>query len=154
MEVLMNKARFGVIGLLALLLYGSNALASAYARELAIISNRDYPANTITAATVKDIYLGEKMAEGSVKVKPMESKDETTKKKFIEKIMGSTVDGYKAYWIKKFFQEGVTPPTSKGSPVEMIQAVSQTGGSVGYVWADEVKGDSGVKVLLKIEVGN
>ena len=110
--------------------------------------------NSISASAVKDIYLGEKTSEGGVRIKPMDQKDEAIKKRFIEKVMGSTVDGYKAYWIKKFFQEGVTPPTSKGSPVEMIQAVSQTGGSVGYVWSDEVKGDSGVKILLKIEVGN
>ena len=150
----MNKARFGVIGLLVLLLYGGNAFASAYARELVIISNRDYPINTITAATIKDIYLGEKMSEGTIKVKPMESKDETIKKKFIEKIMGSTVDGYKAYWIKKFFQEGITPPTTKASSIELIQAVNQTNGGIGYIWADELKGDSGVMVLLKIDVGN
>ncbi|MBI5756716.1 MAG: hypothetical protein HZA12_07300 [Nitrospirae bacterium] len=150
----MNKARFGIIVLLALLLYVSNAFANAYARELAIISNRDYPLNTITAATVKEIYLGEKMSEGTIKVRPLESKDETIKKKFIEKIMGSTVDGYKAYWIKKFFQEGITPPTTKASSDELIQAVNQTNGGIGYIWADEVKGDSRVKVLLKIDVGN
>ena len=142
-----------VVGLITLLLSGT-LYASAYARELAIIANKDYPLNSISASAVKDIYLGEKTSEGGVKIKPMEQKDEAIKKRFIEKVMGSTVDGYKAYWIKKFFQEGVTPPTSKGSPVEMIQVISQTVGSVGYVWADEVKGDSGVKVLLKIEVGN
>jgi len=150
----MKFAKLGfVVGLITLLLSGT-LYASAYARELAIIANKDYPLNSISASAVKDIYLGEKTSEGGVKIKPMEQKDEAIKKRFIEKVMGSTVDGYKAYWIKKFFQEGVTPPTSKGSPVEMIQAISQTGGSVGYVWADEVKGDSGVKVLLKIEVGN
>lgn len=142
-----------VIGLVTLLLSGT-FYASAYARELAIIANKDYPLNSISASAVKDIYLGEKTSEGGVRIKPMDQKDEAIKKRFIEKVMGSTVDGYKAYWIKKFFQEGVTPPTSKGSPAEMIQAISQTGGSVGYVWTDEVKSDSGVKVLLKIEVGN
>ena len=68
--------------------------------------------------------------------------------------MGSSVDGYKAYWIKKFFQEGVTPPTAKGTPSEIIQAVSQTSGAIGYVWEDDLKNDAGVKTLLKIEVGN
>ena len=68
--------------------------------------------------------------------------------------MGSSVDGYKAYWIKKFFQEGVTPPTAKGTPSEIIQAISQTSGAIGYVWEDDLKDASGVKTLLKIEVGN
>lgn len=146
----MNNIRWGiVIGLLTLALAG-NTYASA--RELAIISNKNYPAGTITAAMVKDIYLGEKTAEGSVKIKPMDQNDETIRRKFVEKVMGSTVDGYKAYWIKKFFQEGVTPPTARASSAEVIQAVSKTPGGIGYVWGDDVKGD--VKVLIKIEVGN
>ena len=146
-----NMMRWGVaVGVMAFLLWGN---AYAMARELAIVSNKDFPSNAITAATVKEIYLGEKLAEGSVKIKPVEHNEEMLKKKFIEKVMGSSIDGYKAYWIKKFFQEGITPPTNKASSADVLQSVAQTSGGIGYVWADEVKGD-GVKVLLKLEVGN
>ena len=146
-----NMMRWGVaVGVMAFLLWGN---AYAMARELAIIANKDFPSNAITAATVKEIYLGEKLAEGSVKIKPVEHNEEMLKKKFIEKVMGSSIDGYKAYWIKKFFQEGITPPTNKSSSADVLQSVAQTSGGIGYVWADEVKGD-GVKVLLKLEVGN
>src|SRR3989304_6566604 len=124
----MKDAKFSfVAGLITLLLSGT-FYASAYARELAIIANKDYPLNSISASAVKDIYLGEKTSEGGVKIKPMDQKDEAIKKRFIEKVMGSTVDGYKAYWIKKFFQEGVTPPTAKDTPSEIIDAISNTGG--------------------------
>ena len=142
-----------VAGLTTLMLSG-NLCACAYAREIAIIANKDYTLNSISASAIKNIYLGEKTSEGGVRVKPMEQRDEAIKKRFIEKVMGSTVDGYKAYWIKKFFQEGVTPPTAKGTPSELIDAISNTGGAIGYVWVDDVKGEAGVKVLLKIEVGN
>ena len=94
-----------VVGLITLLLSGT-FYASAYARELAIIANKDYPLNSISASAVKDIYLGEKTSEGGVKIKPMEQKDEAIKKRFIEKVMGSTVDGYKAYWIKNSSRKG------------------------------------------------
>src|SRR3989304_484769 len=150
----MKDAKFSFVAGLTTLLLSGTIYASAYARELVIIANKDYPLNSISASAVKDIYLGEKISEGGGKIKPMEQRDEAIKKRFIEKIMGSTVDGYKAYWIKKFFQEGVTPPTSKGSPSEIIDAISNTGGAIGYVWVGDVKGESGVKVLLKIEVGN
>lgn len=147
-----NMMRWGLaIGIVVLFLWGN---AYANARELAIITNKDYPSNAITSARVKEIYMGEKMSEGSVKIKPMEHNDESIKKKFIEKIMGSTLDGYKAYWIKKFFQEGITPPINKASSADVIQSVSQTSGGIGYVWADDVKGDAGVKVLLKVDVGD
>ena len=146
-----NMVRLGVaVGFMVLLLGGN---AYAVARELAIVSNKDFPLNAITAAKVKEIYLGEKLTEGSVKLKPMEHNDEVLKNRFIEKVMGSSIDGYKAYWIKKFFQEGIMPPMNKASSADVLQSVAQTSGGIGYVWADEVKGD-GVKVLLKVEVGN
>lgn len=150
----MKYFKSGLVMALITLLFSGTLYASAYARELVIIANKDYPLNSISASVVKNIYLGEKTSEGGVKIKPMEQRDEAIKKRFIEKIMGSSVDGYKAYWIKKFFQEGVTPPTAKGTPSEIIQAISQTSGAIGYVWEDDAKGDSGVKILLKIEVGN
>ena len=139
-----------VIGGLMLLLCDNT---QAYARDLAIISNKDYPVNTISTAKVKEIYLGEKMSEGSVKIKPMDQNDEQLRRRFIERVVGTSVDGYKAYWIKKFFQEGITPPTTKASSSEMIHAVANMTGGIGYVWADEIRGDS-VKVLIKIDVGN
>ena len=150
----MKYLKSGLVMALITLLFSGTFYASANARELVIIANKDYPLNSISASVVKNIYLGEKTAEGGVKIKPMEQRDEAIKKRFIEKIMGSSVDGYKAYWIKKFFQEGVTPPTAKGTPSEIIQAISQTSGAIGYVWEDDLKDDSGVKTLLKIEVGN
>ena len=150
----MKYLKSGLVMALITLLFSGTFYASANARELVIIANKDYPLNSISASVVKNIYLGEKTAEGGVKIKPMEQRDEAIKKRFIEKVMGSTVDGYKAYWIKKFFQEGVTPPTAKGTPSEIIQAISQTSGAIGYVWEDDLKDASGVKTLLKIEVGN
>src|SRR4030067_80978 len=150
----MKYIKFSLVMVVITLLVSGTLYASAYAKELAIIANKDYPLNSNSASAVKDIYLGEKISEGGVRVKPMEQRDEAIKKRFIEKVMGSTVDGYKAYWIKKFFQEGVTPPTAKGTPSELIDAISNTGGAIGYVWGVDVKGEAGIKVLLKIEVGN
>lgn len=147
----MNILRWNIVaGVLILLLLG---YSQANARELVIITNKDYPASSISTGKVKEIYLGEKMSEGSVKIKPMDNNDEHLRRKFIEKIMGSTLDNYKAYWIKKFFQEGITPPPVKPSSSEMVQSVGNTSGGIGYVWADEVKSES-VKILLKIDVGN
>src|SRR4030067_1060979 len=130
----MKYIKFSLVIVVITLLFSSAFYASANAKEIAIIANHDYPLNSISAAAVKNIYLGEKASEGGVKIKPMEQRDETIKKRFIEKVMGSTVDGYKAYWIKKFFQEGVTPPTAKGTPAEIIQAIRQTSGAIGLVW--------------------
>lgn len=150
----MKDVKLSLVAGLATLILSSLVCSDVYGRELVVIANRDYPLNSISVSVVKDIYFGERTSDGKIKIKPMEQRDEAIRKRFIEKVMGSTVDGYKANWIKKFFQEGITPPISKGTPSEMIQAISQTAGAVGYVWGDDVKGEHGVKVLLKIEVGN
>lgn len=55
--------------------------------------------------------------------------------------------------MKKFYREGLIPPTKKASSAEVMQAVSQTSGGLGYVWGDEVKSDE-VKILLMLYVGN
>ncbi len=138
-----------IVWTLVLLSWG---YTDAVAEEIAIISNKDYPSNTITLVKVKEIYLGEKLSDGYLKIKAFENNGESIKKKFIGEVMGITMDEYRAYWIKKFFREGVTPPFTKASSSDVIQAVSQTSGGIGYVWAEEVSSD--VKVLLKIDAGD
>lgn len=139
-----------VIGITILLLWTSTYAA---ARELAIICNKDYPSNAITVNTIRKIYLGEKISENNIRIRPMENSNESIRKWFLEQIIGNTLDGYRGYWMKKFYQEGLIPPTKKASSAEVTQAVSQTSGGLGYVWADEVKSDE-VKILLRLFIGN
>lgn len=136
-----------VIGLL--LLYGQ-----VQAKELAVIAHKAYPADKVTAATLKEIYRGEKTTEASAKIRPIDQKEPTIKKKFLGEVLGTSVDGYSGYWIKRVFQEGGVPPTIKGGSDEVIQTVSQEAGSIGYVWKSEAAGRSDVKILLTIEVGD
>ncbi len=124
------------------------------AGEIDIIANKDYPLDSINIIQLKDIYLGEVTMIKDVRIRPVEQKDELIRKKFIEKITGLSVDGYKAYWIKKFFQEGTVPPLIKSSAKEVIEAVKHIKGGIGYVWADEVKGVKDIKILLRIDTNN
>jgi ABC-type phosphate transport system substrate-binding protein len=143
----MKTITWGIV--ISLLLLGG----ICQAKELAIIANQGYPTGSISMATLKDIYRGEKTVEGSVKIRPMDQKDPVIKKKFVGEVLGSTLDGYNSYWIKKVFQEGGIPPVVKGSSEEVIQTVGQEAGSLGYVWKSEAAGKGGIKVLLTIDVG-
>lgn len=132
---------------IGLFLYGE-----VQARELAVIANSAYPSGSITVSVLKEIYRGEKTAEGSVKIHPIDQKEPVIKKKFLEQIIGTTVDGYNGYWIKRVFQEGGIPPAIKGSTDEVIDTVKDEVGSIGYVWKSDSSDKKGIKVLLTVDV--
>lgn len=127
--------------------------AEAQARELVVIANKAYPADVITLEELKDIYLGEKTVERSVRILPVDQKNPRVKKKFVEQILGTTIQRYDAYWFMKAFKDGVVPPVVRESSPDVILLLEREVGAIGYVWGIEARGKSGIKVLLKIEVG-
>lgn len=127
--------------------------AEAQAKELAIIANKAYPADRVTLDTLKDIYLGEKTMEKSVRILPVDQEDPSIKKKFVEKILRTTVGRYDADWFKKAYTDGIVPPVMRELSGDVILFVEREVGAIGYVWGTEAKGKSEIKVLLTIEVG-
>jgi len=137
-----------IVALLTLL-----ASTTLYAEEIAIIANRAYPVNHISLMTLKEIYFGEKNTEDGVRIKPYDQKDTRIRKKFLANVLGIGEDRYNAYWIKKVFQEGGSPPAVRRNSEDVIRAIKEEIGGIGYVWMHEVD-PSGIKVLLTIEVGD
>ena len=127
--------------------------AEIQARELVIIANKAYPADSITLEVLKDIYLGEKTVERSVRILPVDQEDPMIKKPFVERILGATVQKYDAYWFHKAFQDGVVPPVVREASPDVIQFLGREVGAIGYIWKTEALGKPGIKVLLTIEVG-
>jgi hypothetical protein len=125
----------------------------AHAKELIIIANKAYPADIITLEVLKDIYLGEKTVERSVRILPVDQENPTIKKKFVEQILGITVQRYDAYWFMKAFRDGVVPPVVRESSPDVILLLEREVGAIGYVWGIEAQGKSGIKILRRIEVG-
>jgi hypothetical protein len=125
----------------------------SYAEEIEIIANRAYPANTLSIHILREIYFGEKAIEGNIRIKPFDQRNREIRKKFLTKVLGVSEDGYNAYWIKKVFQEGGAPPVMKSSSDEVIRAVKEEDGGIGYIWKHEGNA-SGIKVLLTVEVGD
>lgn len=128
---------------------------NAQAREMAIIANKAYPSGSIAIAVLKDVYRGEKTVEGGVKIRPIDQEESVIEKKFLEKVLGTTIDRYKGYWIKRIFQDGAVPPVKKKSSGAVAESVKQEPGLIGYIWKDEVDPkDTDIKVLLVIEIGD
>lgn len=117
------------------------------AAEVAVISGASFPKDALTSSEVKDIYLGKAEMLDGKRLKPVDLKG-AGKKDFLEKVVGLSEDEYKSYWIKRVFREGGSPPAVKNAADDVISAVKEENGMIGYVSADEAKGKGGIKVLL------
>ena len=126
------------------------AIVPAMARDLAIVANPAFPRDHLSLQEVKAIYLGETRYLDSLKVQPVDQRDSNPiKRVFVEKVLTSTVQDYRSYWLKRVFREGVMPPVVKASDSEVLDVIQGNPGAVGYIWADEVPSGR-VKVLLRV----
>ncbi|MFQ5455824.1 MAG: hypothetical protein ACE5EA_06430 [Nitrospirota bacterium] len=123
-----------------------------YAADIAVIANKDYPADSITVGQLKNIYLGEKRIESGVKINPINQQDANEIKiLFIKKVFsGLSVESYHQYWIGKLFRDGITPPKKEDSSENVIKRVSSEKGSMGYVWVNEAQRVKSIKILTVI----
>jgi len=102
--------------------------SSARAGDIYVIA---HSGTQVTAADVREIYLGEKTFTGVIKLVPVDNA--AAQDEFLAKVMKMESGKYTASWTKKTFRDGVSPPPLKGGDAETIQFVKSTAGAVGYV---------------------
>lgn len=126
--------------------------SGAWAQGIAVIANSSFPKDSLTAEQVKDIYLGKTGLIEGTKVQPVDQKDsDSIKRDFLKKVVDTSADEYKVYWMKRAFREGGSPPGVKNSSEDVINSVREGKGSIGYVWDDEARGKNGVKVIFTVQ---
>ncbi|MHB8473693.1 MAG: phosphate ABC transporter substrate-binding protein [Gammaproteobacteria bacterium] len=111
---------------------------AAQAGSLTIIAN---PSVNLTAAEVRDVFIGEKQFAGSVKLTPVDNS--AAQVAFLQQVIQLDASRYSAVWAKKSFRDGVIPPSVKNSDAEVIGFVKSTPGAIGYVTSPA----DGVKVI-------
>ncbi len=116
------------------------ALASPAIAEQYLIS---HPGTTLTAADVREVYVGEKQFAGSVKLVPVDNT--AAQEQFLAKVLNLDKAKYAALWTKKGFRDGLNPPPVKSGDNDVLEFVKRTPGAVGYVNARP----SGVTVVMK-----
>lgn len=126
--------------------------AASHAGGISIIANGSFNKASLTPLQIKDIYLGKLEIMDGVKIKPIDQKEATIKNDFLHKALDMSADDYKGYWVKRVFREGGVPPAAKDSPEDVIKAVKDGKGSIGYVRDEDIKSKEGIKVLLTISV--
>jgi hypothetical protein len=102
-----------------------------------------HPSLTLTAAEVREVFLGEKQLAGGVKVVPVDNL--AAQPDFAAKVLQIEVPKYAALWTKKAFREGLTAPAAKANDAEVAAFVRSTPGAMGYVSV----APPGARVLMK-----
>ena len=130
------------------------AVAAAEIRELAVISGKSFPADALTLEEVKEIYRGEKQLIGGQRLKPIDQREtQGIRNQFLNKVMNFSGDEYVTYWNNRLFREGGIPPIPKSNSAEVIAAVQETEGAIGYVWlTDTSDSKANLKILFTIPV--
>lgn len=95
----------------------------------------------LSAAEVRDIFLGERQFSGNLKLVPVDNV--AAHAEFLAKVLQTDASKYAARWTRKSFREGLAAPAMKGSDAEVVAFVKATPGSIGYVSTLS----TGVKVL-------
>jgi hypothetical protein len=103
----------------------------ANADDLYVICN---PSVSISAADLRDVFLGEKQFAGTVKLAPAENR--AAQALFLDKVLKMSADKYMTTWTKKAFRDGVNPPPVNGSDTEARAFVRRVSGSCSYVTTD------------------
>jgi ABC-type phosphate transport system substrate-binding protein len=133
---------------LGLLLFGASA---AWAEDIVVVVNSQASVSSLTEQDVKDIYLGETTYWGDTRITAVGYQDGTTiQGSFLDKVMKTSENVYKTYWIKRIFREGGVPPSKAGSPDEALRTVGNNAGGITYVPASAMAGASGVKEVFRV----
>jgi hypothetical protein len=150
------KKRLKVFALTLLsLMFLFTQIGFASARELAVISNKSFPAIVLTNRDVKEIYLGQREIIEGVRLRPVDQDyNQAIRKVFMQRIIMLPVDAYSTYWNNRIFQRGGIPPVLRKSSEEVVRTVAETDGAIGYVWMEEAQAaGTRVKILFTIDSG-
>jgi hypothetical protein len=101
------------------------------------------PGVTLTATEVKEVYLGDKVFSGSVKLVPVDNA--AAREAFLSKVMGMSASKYESVWTKKAFRDALNPPNVLSTDAQVLEFVRRTPGAVGYVSTPP----SGVTIIQK-----
>ena len=127
------KLRQTTLLILSVLLIAPGAVATAWAGDVVLVTNRSVPVTTLSRQDVKNIFLSKKKNVGGVTIKLTALKDDSLTEQFLKAYVGKTPSQFSSYYKKLVFTGKGKPPKSMGSEAEMIAYIARTSGAIGYV---------------------
>lgn len=129
------------IGLLACLLWpGLSAVAAEPVAEPAafvVVVRADSPVPSLTRDEVRDLFLGRSVPTVGLALSPLDVRDEPVRAAFYEKLIGWSVNRWRAHWARQVFAGLSQPPTLVGVG-EVVPAVLRSPLAVAYLPAGQV----------------
>ena len=98
---------------------------------------------TLTGTEVKEVYLGDKVFSGSVRLVPVDNA--AARETFLSKVMGMTASKYESTWTKKAFRDALNPPNLLSTDAQVVEFVKRTIGTINYISTPP----SGVTIIQK-----
>jgi hypothetical protein len=86
---------------------------------------------SLSAADIRDLFLGEKQFAGTMKLVPVDNG--AAQIVFLDKVLKMNMARYSTTWTKKSFRDGLNPPLVTGSDAEALAFVKRTPGACSYV---------------------
>jgi hypothetical protein len=103
--------------------------------DLYVICNTNV---SISAADIRDVFLGDKQFAGPVKLTPVDNL--AAQAVFLEKVLKMGAAKYSIAWTKKSFRDGINPPPLEGSDAETLAYVRRTPGACSYLTVADTRG--------------
>jgi hypothetical protein len=123
------------------------------ATMMAIIAGTNFPKDHLTRKELKTIYLGETQLLKDLWIHPIDQlENQPIRKTFLDQVVNMTRDRYIDYWNQRLFRFGGFTPLLKSNSREVIKAVREQDGALGYVWLDEARNESGIKILMTLDL--
>jgi ABC-type phosphate transport system substrate-binding protein len=125
--------------------------AQASAEDIAVIVNARLDVNAISLDDVREVYRGKIQFLSGKRLKPIDqSENQEIRKAFLTEVLRLSKSDYTKHWMHLVFLEGTNAPVLRDDSTGVIQAVQESEGGIGYVWASEAANAKGVKTILII----
>ena len=109
------------------------ALSAPAAADVQVIANRDIAASELSAADLKDIFLGNKAAIGGTAVEPVFEESGAAHQAFLRIYLGKSESALRNHFKTLVFTGKGAQPKAFGSDAEVVRYVTRTKGAIGYV---------------------
>lgn len=139
----------GLAAALAVILFAQSAATAP--TDLVFIASSEAAVHSLSVEDIQNIYLGKKRAVNGVPVYAVDhSGTEPIKLDFLGRVLHMTHAQYRAHLLKRRFQEGAVTPTFAANAEQVLTAVRETPGTIGYVYESDVGTMLGLKVVATI----
>lgn len=117
--------------------------------QVAVITNRDVPVETLDNNQVTQIFLRQVQSWPDGKtIQPIDIKEGSAlRTEFYSKVTGRSPGQLRAYWARQAFTGMGVPPRQAATEEEAERLVQTTPGAIGYVGKKEA--DESVKIVLE-----